>query len=321
MNKFSLQEIALINSFKKNQIDVVLAEFGDTGHKAVKICKELKLPLIVHFHGYDASIFEIIKGNNNYKEVFETASFVVVVSKKMYQDFVKLGCPVQKLIYNVYGPDDEFFNVQPSYSKQQFISIGRFVDKKAPYYLILSFLKVIKKFPEAKLIMAGDGDLLDICKNLVRYFKQDANISFIGVISPEEYRKYLNESLAFVQHSVMAENGNSEGTPVAILEASAAGLPVISTSHAGIPDVIINGETGLLVEEHDVDGMADKMIQLLTNNKLAKNLGKNGKEYIKKNITIDRHINVLNELIQNAIGLNKDFNHIDMVQNKSAQNK
>jgi glycosyltransferase involved in cell wall biosynthesis len=301
LNRFSLPEIALINSFKKNKIDIVLAEYGDTAQKALKICKHLKLPLIVHFHGYDASVSEVIKNNYNYKEVFETASFVVVVSKKMYRDFSKLGCPEQKLIYNVYGPNDEFLTVQPNFSKQQFIAIGRFVDKKAPYYLILSFLKVIEKFPEAKLIMAGDGQLLDTCKNLVRYFKLEANINFVGVISPKKYREYLEESLAFVQHSVTAENGDSEGTPVGILEANGAGLPVISTRHAGIPDVIIHGKTGLLVEEHDVDGMAENMIKLLENPEIAKEMGAKGKINIEGNFTLKRHVELLDTLIERAV--------------------
>ncbi len=301
LNRFSLPEIALLNSFKKNKIDMVLAEYGETAQKILKICNELNLPLIVHFHGYDASVSEIIKNNNNYKEVFEIASFVVVVSKRMFQDLLKLGCPKQKLIYNVYGPNDEFFYVQPNFSNQQFIAIGRFVDKKAPYNLILSFLKVIEKFPKTKLIMAGDGPLLDTCKNLVKYFRLEANINFVGVISPEKYREYLSESLAFVQHSVTAENGDSEGTPVGIVEASAAGLPVISTGHAGIPDVVIHGKTGLLVEEHDVDGMAENMIKLLENPEIAKEMGEKGKINIKENFTLKRHIEVLDALIQNSV--------------------
>jgi len=301
LNRFSLPEIALLNSFKKNKIDLVLAEYGETASKILKLCKALNLPLIVHFHGYDASVSEIIKNNNNYKEVFETASYVVVVSKKMYQDLLNLGCPEQKLVYNVYGPKDEFFEVQPNFSKPQFIAIGRFVDKKAPYNLILSFLKVIEKFPEATLIMAGDGQLLDTCKNLVKYHQQEANVSFVGVISPEKYREYLKESLAFVQHSVTAENGDSEGTPVGVLEASAAGLPIISTKHAGIPDVIINGETGLLVEEHDVNGMAENIIKLLENPEMAKKMGAKGKINIEENFTLKRHIKVLDDLIEKAI--------------------
>src|SRR5690606_5350206 len=108
-------------------------------------------------------------------------------------------------------------------------------------------------------------------------------------------------SIAMVQHSVTAENGDSEGTPLTILEASAAGIPVISTKHAGIPDIEINGETGFLTEEHDVDGMADNMIKILENPGLARHLGANGKQHISANYTLERHIQKLYELIDKAI--------------------
>ena len=76
-------------------------------------------------------------------------------------------------------------------------------------------------------------------------------------------RIILKNFLAFVQHSIIAANGDAEGTPVSILEAGAAGVPVISTKHAGIPDLVLDNITGFLVEEHDVEEMILKMIQLL----------------------------------------------------------
>lgn len=88
------------------------------------------------------------------------------------------------------------------------------------------------------------------------------------------------------------------------MEASAAGLPVIATYHAGIPDVIIDGETGLLVAEHDVEAMVEKMLLVLGNKELAKQLGEKGKERIKNNFTMERHLRVIDELIV-AIAANK----------------
>lgn len=298
LNRFTLGEQALINSFKKNKIKMVFAEYGTSGEKIISVCKALNLSLIVHFHGFDASIKSVIKQNDNYKRVFETARFIIVVSKKMYQDLLIMGCPENKLIYNVYGPNAKFLEVKPNFNKLQFISIGRFTDKKAPYYLILSFIKVLDKYPEAKLIMAGDGELLNTCKNLVKYYSIKKNIEFPGIISPDKYREYLSESLAMVQHSITSDNGDSEGTPVGILEASAAGLPIVSTKHAGIPDVIIDEVTGLLVEEHDVDGMAENMIKLIENRTLAMDIGNSGKIHTMEHFNLKRHIEVLDELIK-----------------------
>jgi colanic acid/amylovoran biosynthesis glycosyltransferase len=291
----------LKDSLNKNKIEVVLAEYGTTAHEYLSIFKDLDLPVVVHFHGFDASVTRIMREKDNYKELFEYARFIVVVSKKMYEDFLKLGCPEAKLVYNVYGPEDSFLAIDARLNKPQFISVGRFVDKKAPYLSILAFEIVHRKFPEAKLLMAGDGYLLNTCKNLVKYHNLENSVEFLGVISPEDFRVYLKESLAFVQHSITAENGDSEGTPVAILEASAAGLPVISTLHAGIPDVIKNKSTGFLVKERDVSGMAKSMMKLLENISLAKQIGEAGRENIKNNFNLQRHINVLDNLIEKCI--------------------
>lgn len=301
LNRFSLEEQALISSFRKNKINLVFAEYGFTGENIIPVCQVLNLPLIAHFHGYDASRVDVLQQNSHYKKLFSYASYIIVVSKKMKQDLINLGCPGEKLVYNVYGPREEFLEVNPKFSQPQFIAIGRFVDKKAPYYLILAFKKVVKKYPEARLIIAGDGELWKTCKNLVSYYGLKKNVLFPGVVSKNQYLNYLKESLAMVQHSITAEDGDSEGTPVAILEASAAGLPVISTKHAGIPDVITDGETGLLVHEHDVNGMAEKMMEVLRNRNIACELGAKGKQNIKENYTLGRHIETLNDLIKKAI--------------------
>lgn len=297
----SYKEYALVKSFKQHNIHIVLAQYGTTGHHLIRVCKYLNIPLITHFHGYDASVHEVVKAHNNYKEVFSYSSSVIAVSKVMRSKLVELGCPSEKVIYNSCTPNGKFFKVKPKFLKKQFIGVGRFTDKKAPYYTILAFKEVVSKHPEAKLILAGDGFLFNVCKNLINFYKLEDNIKLVGVITPEKFRAYLSESMAFVQHSICAENGDMEGTPVAVLEANAASLPVISTYHGGISDAIINNETGLLVEEHDVLGMAENMLKVLNDKDLAIQLGKNGKERIRKNFTLEKQLNVLDALIEKAI--------------------
>lgn len=290
------------DSFKKNKIEVVLAEYGDTAISYLPILKRLKLPLVVHFHGYDASIYKMFDLTNNYKEIFEYATYIVVVSQEMRSTLLEKGCPDNKLVYNVYGPREEFLKIQPEYSKQQIVAAGRFVDKKAPYYLILAFKEVIKVFPEAKLVIGGDGDLFQACRNLIRHYKLEENVLLPGVISSQDLQDYFKVSIAFVQHSITALHGDSEGTPLTILEASAAGLPVVSTIHGGIPDVIIDGETGLLCDEHDVEAMTNNLIQVLNDRNLVKRLGMQGKKRIKENFTLNRHLDILDSLLTEAAG-------------------
>lgn len=301
LKTFSISETAFINSLKKKKIEIVLAQYGTTAYKVVEICKFLKIPLITHFHGYDASVKNVIDRCNQYKDVFSYSTYIIAVSKEMKSNLENLGCPSEKLVYNVYGPSKLFLEQIPEFSNQTFLGIGRFVNKKAPYYTILAFKKVHDQFPETKLIIGGTGELYESCLNLIRYLNLEKSISLPGIISREQFLNYLKSAFAFVQHSVTAINGDQEGTPLAVLEASAAGLPVVSTKHAGIPDVVVDNKTGLLVEEHDVDAMAQKMMDLLKNQTLAKQFGSNGKERIKTNFTLKRHLDVIDGLIDKTI--------------------
>jgi colanic acid/amylovoran biosynthesis glycosyltransferase len=299
-----IEEKAFIYSLKEKKIQLVLAQYGPTAHRIVKICKDFNIPLITHFHGYDASVNEVIKRCENYRNVFEYSTYVIAVSKEMQNRLINIGCPKEKVVYNPYGPDVEFLEIKPQFTEPVFIGLGRFVEKKAPYYLILAFVKVLIKFPEAKLIIGGNGKLYEVCKNLTRHFKIEDNVLLPGVLTKEEFSNYLSKGLGFVQHSVKGLDGDQEGTPLAVLESSAAGLPVISTFHAGIPDVILDGETGFLVSEHDVEAMAEKMILLLENKIVAMQMGEKGKERIKIHFSLENHLATLDKLINNAIHKN-----------------
>lgn len=297
-NSFTFHEHALINSLQKEKVDYVLAEYGPTACAVLKVVQYLKIPMVVHFHGYDASIKDVLTDYEEpYKKVFAYADSVIAVSNKMKETLINAGCPADKIIVSVYGPDPGFFNNHPLYKTQQFIAVGRFVEKKAPEVTIRAFKEVADKYPNATLVMAGDGELLNDCKKLVNDSGLINKVIFKGVQSSAEIQTLMEGSIAFVQHSVTAPNGDSEGTPVAILEAQAAALPVISTYHAGIPDVVIHNETGLLVEEGDLDGMAENMMKVLQEENLAKKLGEAGRKRIAENFTLEKHLNSLSKEI------------------------
>ena len=124
------------------------------------------------------------------------------------------------------------------------------------------------------------------------------NVIFTGPKQHIEIIEYLKHARAFVQHSRRAKNGDSEGLPNTILEASSTGLPVISTYHAGIPEAVIHGKTGFLVEEGDYKKMADYMIQLLQDSTLAQKMGYSGQEYINSNFNLTRQLASLKEILE-----------------------
>lgn len=287
---------------KKNKISVVLAESGLIGVNVMDTCQELKLPLIVHFHGKDAYDQQLLASSGkHYPELFNIASDVVGVSKSMIQQLIGLGAPLEKIHYNPYGVDlTLFYGADPSESPPTFIAVGRFVDKKAPHLTLLAWANVAKEIPNAKLLMIGDGALLESCRLLASALNVQHCVVFLGVLSHQDVASAMRNARAFVQHSVRPSYGDSEGTPVAILEAGAAGLPVIATRHAGITDVIIEGETGFLVDELDVNGMSDYMLKLAQNNVLAAQMGQAARKRIMERFSMEQSIEHLAQIIFRA---------------------
>ena len=288
----------------RNQIEVVLANYGIGAVKLLPICKKLGLPLIAHFHGFDASDKKIVSQyQRQYQELFDYATAIVAVSKDMRQALIALGAPDNKIFVNVYGVNVDLFRVGcPSQHARRFIAVARFAPKKAPQKTILAFSKVVTQFPDAQLTMVGPQDgLFQSCCELVQRLELSDNISFAGPKSPEEVSELLHQSMAFVQHSIVAPSGDSEGSPNSIIEASSCGLPIISTRHAGIKDIVVEGKTGFLVEEGDVDGMAESMMKLAANPKLADEMGAAGRKYVEENYRLQDRINRLYQIIQESV--------------------
>jgi colanic acid/amylovoran biosynthesis glycosyltransferase len=289
---------SLAKSLLRNRVDVALAEYGVTGIAILPVCKYCNIPLIVYFRGYDAFSARVLgKYLAGYKEMFKYASKIMCVSHSIISQLKELGCPPEKLMFHSSAPDMEYYQVRPNYTNKLFIGIGRFVDKKAPYYTIFAFSQVQKKYPEAKLIIGGDGPLLNTCKNLIRYLGLSDSVFLPGVLPPEEFMRLLQDATAFVQHSIVADTGDSEGTPLSILEACAAAVPVISTRHSGIPYAVIDEVTGLLVDEHDVNGMSKMMCRIIEEPGLAEKLGAAARKRMMDQFNLDERLRSLSDII------------------------
>jgi len=294
-----LRQLAFQTALKQNKTQAVLAEYGKMGVTVQPICQRLNIPLIVHFHGYDAYDDKVLKKlGQHYPTLFKQAAAIIAVSRDMEQQLLKLGAIPEKLHYNPYGVDvDLFKQTEPHYNPPIFLAVGRFVDKKAPYLTLLAFREVLKQAPEARLKMIGDGILLESCKQLAESLNLSEQVDFLGASSHEEVANTMQTVRAFVQHSVTTSYGDSEGTPVAVLEASASGLPVIATRHAGIKDVVVENCTGLLVNEGDIKAMAQRMIRLIQEPELATEMGQQARLHISHFFSMDKYINQLWKII------------------------
>jgi glycosyltransferase involved in cell wall biosynthesis len=282
---------------------IILAEYGIVGANILPFCKKYKLPLVVHFHGYDAHKHSVIEEYKyKYKQLFEYSNTVIVVSEKMKKQLINLGSNEKKTILIGYGVDLSKFNFSEKKRNDFFniFSVGRFVNKKAPYLLILIFNEVQKIIPNAKLTLAGDGYLYEACKRMIIGLDLEKSITLTGSISHIEVKKHLEESDLYIQHSVEAFDGDSEGLPNSILEAAASGTPIISSEHAGISDVLINNHSALLSQENDIKSMVESVIILYNNPDLAKKLALNARKTIEQKHKLTSYISKISDILENA---------------------
>lgn len=288
-------------SLQKERPDIILAQYGLTAAKNLRVIKSLSIPLVIHFHGYDASMYSVVEKNREgYKAMFDYASAIIGVSNRMVAMLRELGAPAEKLHYLCYGPNPRFQDIDPDYTAPHFFALGRFVDKKAPHLTILAFRQVVDQYPKAQLRIIGNGPLLMTCIDLVKHLHLDEHVHFLGAHGIDRVLEEMKDSCAFVQHSRRALDGDMEGTPVAILEAQLASLPVISTYHAGIPDVVVPEKTGLLVEENDINGMASCMLRVIGNPELAATMGRNARALVMEHFTMEKYIASLQVIVEKS---------------------
>lgn len=309
-NSFVLfrKEMRMKRFLKNENVGVVLAEYGHIGVAVLETCRKNNIPLVVYFYGFEAYKFDVLKKfETSYKQLFEYSSDIIVVSMSMKQQLIKLGAKENKVHHIVCGANLSQFELSNvANSSPNLLYIGRFVEKKAPYLTILAFEKVLEKVPDAKLLMVGDGMLFDVCEKIAKSLHIQNNVVFLGVKKHSELSEIMRDTRAYVQHSIVPASGDSEGTPVAIVEAQASGLPVISTFHAGIQEVVVHNETGFLVEEGDVDSMATYMLKLLQDPFLAEKMGIAGRSRVEKNYSQSDSILKLKEIVLNAILKNEN---------------
>lgn len=292
----------LARYLRRSGFDVVLAEYGPTGVEMMGPCRRAGVPLVVHFHGYDAYERRVLEVHGEaYRELFRQAAAVVAVSRDMARQLEELGAPPEKVVLRPYGVDlDKFCPPDVSPSEPLALSVGRFVEKKAPHLTILAFREAVRSVPSARLHMIGDGPLLDSCRTLVEALGLSEQVRFHGAVPHEAVVEWMGRAFCYVQHSVVAPNGDSEGTPVSILEAAASGLPVVATRHAGIVDVIRDGDSGFLVEEGDVEGMGSAMTDLLSDPDRASTMGMAARRRVEEDYDRDDAMRELRDILESA---------------------
>lgn len=293
--------------FKKKNVGLIHARFGTTGTKLLGVKKKLKLPMLTSFHGFDLPSNKRTrkKYGKKMKQLFKKGELFTATSKNMKRILVKYGCPKKKIIVHHSGIDVNHFAFKarkmPKDNKIYILSVGRLVEKKGMDYLIKAFHKLRKKYPHVYLRIAGDGELRKKLKRQVRRLRLKNRVTFLGELTHEEVAKEMQKCHFFVLASHKDRNGNQEGIPNVIKEAMASGMPVISTRHAGIPELVKDGKSGYLVPEKNSKALYKAMVKLIRHPEKWEKMGKAGREIVEESFNMDKQIEKLEAIYKRLL--------------------
>jgi len=184
-------------------------------------------------------------------------------------------------------------------SEPLILSVGRLVHRKGQDKLITAMPKILAKRPDAKLLLIGQGPRKAKLDSLVAKYGIEDSVIFLGSIAYADLPKYLNAADLFVMPSRSRLMGlEVEGLGIVYLEASACALPVIAGSSGGAPDALIDGKTGYVVDGMDINQIANRVLSLIDNPKVAKEMGEAGRLWVENNWSWDIWSGAFNELLE-----------------------
>lgn len=299
-----------LNKAKLPKIDIAYIEYASTGILTMEYLEKNKIPFVVHVHGYDVTTSLNDKAYfEQLKILFRKADKIITPSKHLKRLLITLGCLPEKIdsiypVTNIESINEQDWDIRLN-NPPSITFLGRLTEKKNPFALIHAFNLITQKIPIARLNILGDGPLKEELELLVKNLKLNEKVFFKGSVTRETAFKYLRESWVYAQHSVTSINGDQEGFPVSLAEAAAHSLPIVSTIHSGITENVIEDETGYLVQEYDYEKMALKIIHLIQNPKIARQLGENGRMHILKICPPGKRFESIKHIIYNSIKNNE----------------
>lgn len=304
----------LYRRVKKLSPVLIHAHFGPDGVKALPLARSLQVPLLVTFWGFDATMTDEYalrsahRGHRAYLRHRETlkreARLFIAVSEFIKEKLVEKGFPPEKIVVNYNAVDTDTFRPDPTVPREPVVLfVGRLVEKKGVEYLIRSMALVQEDMPDAKLVIIGDGPLRRGLEELATRVVN--RCEFLGVQPPHVVREWMNRALMLGVPSITASTGDSEGMPTVVLEAQAMGLPVVGTTHSGIPEAVVHGETGFLVAERDWEDLAGYIVRLLRDEVLWQRFSRSGQERMHDKFSVRNQIgaleNVYDRVVQGSI--------------------
>lgn len=286
--------VSIDRFLQRGNFDIVHAHFGQRGaaiaHAINKSGKKFKF--ITSFHGYDLNPSLLPYYKEAYKDIFRFADALTVNSPYLRDLLLRVNdCPKNLSVLCEGLRTSQYRKISqntPAVFRGEFTIIfcGRFVEFKAPDLAveIISILVRQRGMKNVKLKMIGDGPMRKHVEEMIVRYNLENNVILLGSRTQEQVVEEMNSADVFLLPGVHeVETGRAEAQGLVIQEAQAIELPVVVSDAGGIRYGVIDGKTGFVVAQRNLQGFADKLELLGTDEQLRKEMGTRGREYVVSN--------------------------------------
>jgi glycosyltransferase involved in cell wall biosynthesis len=277
--------LALIRLLRHYQFHLIHAHWLiPQGLIALLVCRLIKSssPLLCTSHGGDLFGLQGTLPNKLKRLILSHSTAVTVVSRAMFDEVIKLYADRNKVHIIPMGADlkNRFVPVVTTRNNDNLLFVGRLVEKKGLRYLIHALPLILKRHPQVYMRIAGDGPEKNRLKRECERLGISNHVRFLGAIKNELLPAIYQTSDVVVFPSVIADDGDREGFGLVLLEALGCECAAVTTDLPAMQDIIVNGKTGLVVPQNNIQQIAEKVISLLDDQKLRKSLGREGRRYV-----------------------------------------
>jgi colanic acid/amylovoran biosynthesis glycosyltransferase len=287
--------------------DIIHCQFGTLGPAALMFRQAglLQGKLVTIFRGIDISSHVQEQGEDVYEELFAQGDFFLANCQFFRQKAVKLGCNPEKILVHGSGIDCSKFAFKPRYfpsdGRVRIATTGRLVEKKGIQYGIRAIAQLAQTHPNIEFNIIGDGPLKTKLEKLIQELKLDGLVKLLGWKNQPEIVEILQQCHIFIAPSVTAADGNQDAPVNTLKEAMAMGLPVISTYHGGIPELVEDGVSGFLVPERDAGAIAQKLSYLIEHPEIWPEMGQAGRGRVEQKYDMEKLNDELVEIYQQLL--------------------
>lgn len=305
---------------------LIHAHFGVDGVAALGLARRLGLPLVVTFHGYDATLdiplprrsplghlhqFWRHRGRfyqerylQQRQRLFREAAMVIAVSQFIGDRLLVAGCPPEKLRVHYIGVDRRQLYPNPRVRQERepvILFVGRLVEKKGCRYFLEAIAQVQEQVPEVRGVVIGDGPLRGNLEQQAR--EQGSAVTFLGALEPPQVWDWMRRAMVLCGPSVRAASGDAEGLGMVFAEAQTLGLPVVGFGSGGIPEVVTEGVSGLLVPEGDTTALGLALLRVVRSPELRERLARGGSDRMARDFDLHRNTAILEQLYDQVLGI------------------